>query len=540
MKKVISIFITVFIVSLILSVNALAAPIEIQGAESKDNTESISYDLDYVASLSVSGQEDWYEFTTKDIDGYYEIITKNINIPRYNSYYAGLAVAVYSDYDELLLEYSANENEENMGNVKLERDTTYYVKFYSPNLDKPTGNYRFKLIFHNDSEPDLKEYAKTLPYTKTYSSDLCAYGDNSFDGDAGADVDWFKFTATNKKTLLYTHNKNLDMYNSYYDGLGVAVYTKYDEQLYYKTIRKNEKEVGSLELEVGEEYYIKVFSTSGYKGNYDIKIYVNHAWDNGVVTKKATCKTTGVKTYTCTDCGTTKTEAIAKLTKHTYTNNCDTACNVCKAKRTIKHTYKTTTTKVTLSKNGKIVKKCAVCGKVASTTTIKYVKTIKLSATSYVYNGKAKTPTVTVKDSAGKTLKKGTDYTVSYAKGRKNVGTYKVTIKFKGNYSGTKTLTFKILPKAASINKLTAKSKAILVKLNRVTTQSTGYQIQYSTSSKFTSAKTVTVGSYKTSSKTISGLKKGKKYYVRVRTYKTVGKTKFYSAWSSAKSVKTK
>ncbi len=166
--------------------------------------------------------------------------------------------------------------------------------------------------------------------------------------------------------------------------------------------------------------------------------------------------------------------------------------------------------------------------------------TVKLSATSYTYNGKAKTPTVTVKDSAGKTLKKGTDYTVSYASGRKNVGTYKVTIKFKGNYSGTKTLTFKIVPKAASISKLTAKSKAIAVKLNRVTTQSTGYQIQYSTSSKFTSAKTVNVTSYKTSSKTISGLKKGKKYYVRVRTYKTVGGTKIYSTWSASKSVKTK
>ncbi len=165
---------------------------------------------------------------------------------------------------------------------------------------------------------------------------------------------------------------------------------------------------------------------------------------------------------------------------------------------------------------------------------------VKLSDTSYVYNGKAKTPTVTVKDSAGKTLKKGTDYTVTYAKGRKNVGTFKVTVKMKGNYSGTKTLTFKIVPKAASINKLTAKSKAIVVKLNRSLQQSTGYQIQYSTSSKFTSAKTVTVSSYKTSSQTLSGLKKGKKYFVRVRTYKTVGKTKFYSSWSAYKSVKTK
>ena len=87
------------------------------------------------------------------------------------------------------------------------------------------------------------------------------------------------------------------------------------------------------------------------------------------------------------------------------------------------HTYKTTTTKATLSKNGSIVKKCTVCDKVASTTTIKSVKTVKLSDTSYVYNGKVKTPSVTVKDSAGKTLKEGTDYDVTYASGRKNAGT---------------------------------------------------------------------------------------------------------------------
>ena len=70
-----------------------------------------------------------------------------------------------------------------------------------------------------------------------------------------------------------------------------------------------------------------------------------------------------------------------------------------------------------------------------------------LSTTQYTYNGKKRTPEVTVKNAAGTTLKKGTHYTVSYPKGRKAVGTYKVTVKFIGNYSGTKTLTFKIKSK---------------------------------------------------------------------------------------------
>ncbi len=165
---------------------------------------------------------------------------------------------------------------------------------------------------------------------------------------------------------------------------------------------------------------------------------------------------------------------------------------------------------------------------------------LNLSATNCTYNGKIKTPTVTVKNANGTKLTKNTHYTVTYASGRKNVGTYKVTIKMKGNYTGTKTLTFKINPKAASVNTLTAGSKKLTVKLNRSLQQSTGYQIQYSTSKTFKNAKTKTITSYKTSSTNLTGLKGKTTYYVRVRTYKTVGKTKYYSNWSSYKYKKTK
>lgn len=315
-------------------------------------------------------------------------------------------------------------------------------------------------------------------------------------------------------------------------------------------------------------------------------------------------------------CDTTCNYCNAKRTiKHTYSNNCDTSCNVCKATRSITHTYKTTTTKATLSKNGSIVKKCTVCGKVASNTAIKYVKTFKLSTTAYTYNGGVKTPSVTVKDSAGKTLKKNTDYTVTYASGRKNagtykvtvkmigkysgtktltfkinpaklssyklsatsytydgkvkkptvtvknssgtklttssytvtyasgrknVGTYKVTIKGKGNYTGTKTLTFKINPAKTTVSKLTAGKKSITVAIAKKSTQVTGYQIQYSTSKTFSKATTKTISSYKTTKYTLKSLSAKKTYYVRVRTYKTVGKTKYYSGWSTYKYVKTK
>ena len=210
----------------------------------------------------------------------------------------------------------------------------------------------------------------------------------------------------------------------------------------------------------------------------------------------------------------------------------------------IAHTTKQTVTKATPTANGKIVNYCSVCKKTLSTTVIPKASSIKLKATSLTYNGKVRTPKVIVKDRTGKTLVKNTDYTVSYAKGRKYVGKYAVKITFKGKYSGTKTLYFTIKPKATSISSLKAGSKKFTVKWKKQATQTTGYQVQYSASSKFSKAKTVTVGKNTTVSKKISKLSGKKKYYVRVRTYKTVkinGKSiRIYSGWSKAKTVTTK
>ena len=210
----------------------------------------------------------------------------------------------------------------------------------------------------------------------------------------------------------------------------------------------------------------------------------------------------------------------------------------------IAHTTKQTVTKATPTANGKIVNYCSVCKKTLSTTVIPKASSIKLKATSLTYNGKVRTPKVIVKDRTGKTLVKNTDYNVSHAKGRKYIGKYAVKITFKGKYSGTKTLYFTIKPKATSISSLKAGSKKFTVKWKKQATQTTGYQVQYSASSKFSKAKTVTVGKNTTVSKKISKLSGKKKYYVRVRTYKTVkinGKSiRIYSGWSKAKTVTTK
>ena len=256
-----------------------------------------------------------------------------------------------------------------------------------------------------------------------------------------------------------------------------------------------------------------------------------------VAAKAATCTESGKEAYyKCEGCGKFYEDVLG--TKEIT----DLASwgNIAK----IAHTTKQTVTKATPTANGKIVNYCSVCKKTLSTTVITKASSIKLKATSLTYNGKVRTPKVIVKDRTGKTLVKNTDYTVSYAKGRKYVGKYAVKITFKGKYSGTKTLYFTIKPKATSISSLKAGSKKFTVKWKKQATQTTGYQVQYSASSKFSKAKTVTVGKNTTVSKKISKLSGKKKYYVRVRTYKTVkinGKSiRIYSGWSKAKTVTTK
>lgn len=132
-------------------------------------------------------------------------------------------------------------------------------------------------------------------------------------------------------------------------------------------------------------------------------------------------------------------------------------------------------------------------------------------------------------------------YTVSYSGNSKNVGAYTVKVKFKGKYySGSLSKKFTIKPKVTNIVKLTAKSKAFIAKWKKQTAQVTGYQIQYSTIKSFSKADTKTITKNSTTSATYKKLKAKKKYYVRIRTYKTVSGKKYYSAWSVARTVTTK
>ena len=158
-----------------------------------------------------------------------------------------------------------------------------------------------------------------------------------------------------------------------------------------------------------------------------------------------------------------------------------------------------------------------------------------LSKTSFTYNGKVQKPNIIIYSSSGKKIA-SSKYTVKWPSGCKNVGKYTVKVTYnKKTYSAS----FTIKPKSTTLNSVTAYAKGFTAKWTKLTTQTTGYQIQYSTSSKFSNAKTYLVQSSKTTSQRITGLTAKKKYYVRIRTYKTVSGTKHYSAWSKVKTVTT-
>ncbi|MBR2796186.1 MAG: fibronectin type III domain-containing protein [Clostridia bacterium] len=159
------------------------------------------------------------------------------------------------------------------------------------------------------------------------------------------------------------------------------------------------------------------------------------------------------------------------------------------------------------------------------------------SVKSQVYTGKLLKPAVNVKYGK-KTLKKGTDYTVTY-KNNKAVGTATATLTGKGKYTGTKKVTFKILPPKVALSKLKAGTKSFTATWKKGKAN-TGYQLQYALKKSFSGAKSVEIKKSKAVSTTVKGLKTGKTYYVRVRVCRTVGKNTYYSAWSNVRSVKVK
>lgn len=226
---------------------------------------------------------------------------------------------------------------------------------------------------------------------------------------------------------------------------------------------------------------------------------LKHKWGNDyTLDKTPTCTQSGSKSIHCSECDAKKEDIpVAALG----------------------HSYKLCVTKATMSSDGTIKDICAICGNVKSEENIYRISSVKLSAVNYTYTGSSKKPSVTVKDSKGTTLKNGTDYSVSYASGRTKIGKYKVTVTFKGNYSGSKALYFEIGPKNPSTVRTALYGyDDVKVSWSKVSGAS-GYKVYYkkATASSWTLLKTTTATSYKK-----ANLSDGVKYNFKVFAYKKV------------------
>ena len=289
-----------------------------------------------------------------------------------------------------------------------------------------------------------------------------------------------------------------------------------------------------------------------------------HVYKRTVVA--AGCETDGYTLVECMECHDSFKEGYVGAKGHTIVTDkavaatCTTAgktegshCSVCgkviKAQTEIKAKGHVAGDWITdkaaaVGVKGRKHRSCTVCGAVVESADIPALSpksissaSVSLSIATYSFDGKVKTPSVTVK--LGSTaLRNGIDYVVSY-RNNKNVGKATVVITGKGLYAGTITRTFVINPAKQSIQKLTAKSKGFYIDY-AAKGHATGYEIQYATNSSFSGAKKTVITSNKTDKVTVSKLSGNKKYYVRVRTYTTVNGIKYYGAWSAVKTVTTK
>ena len=173
----------------------------------------------------------------------------------------------------------------------------------------------------------------------------------------------------------------------------------------------------------------------------------------------------------------------------------------------------------------------------------------KITASNFTrsYSANAQTITLGAKATGGTLKYKSSNTKVKVTSAgkvtipAKFTGTVKITITAgNSNYNtATKTVTITV-PSKTTLSSVSSPSAGKMKVTWKKNTAVTGYQIQYSLKSSFASPKTVTVSKNTQTSTTISSLTKGKKYYVRIRSFKTVSGKKYYSAWSASKATTIK
>lgn len=271
----------------------------------------------------------------------------------------------------------------------------------------------------------------------------------------------------------------------------------------------------------------EIAAPKDFKGPYEEKLINNAKCEDNLSPEpniiEATCTKDGKREEICALCGRVVKSTVIPAKGHDFGDNNELEyCKNCTAKNP-HYTPPTTTTEPTSET------KPTTSTTVTQPTTA--VSTTQVPATTVSTTSTPSNQTVTSTVTAS-----SAEYQVpiTAAQTTKTADTTKkATATKKSNKTVKK-------PKNTKIKKLTSKKANLTITWSKISGVK-GYQIQVATDKKFKkNKKTVTIKKQKTTKKTIKKLKSGKKYYVRIRTYKISKNKKVYSSWTKAKKVKIK
>lgn len=239
----------------------------VDGGSSISLAGSVSYDISNVSTLSVGGEIDWFKFNTKNVEGYYTITYKNINIESGWNNRQRLNIELTTLSEAVVKSVDLWENYETSINVKLEKNSTYYFKAYMGDIfaDK-TGNYSITITFKEDKEADTLAMGASIEPHKVYNASL----------DGIADVDCYKFVSpiTGTYDVAFSNHTIESGWNEGQCPNGYFL-SQYEEQLFFAAPGLNSTSYGTVNVEKGKTYYIK-FLMGEYRtehtGNYSFII----------------------------------------------------------------------------------------------------------------------------------------------------------------------------------------------------------------------------------------------------------------------------
>lgn len=357
--------------------------------------------------------------------------------------------------------------------VKLEAGKTYYLRFSNYTLDSGVD---YKIVINNLNIENAKNLGESAEGKLSASSDTT-----------------YKFVATEDKVYNFTDTKVSE------DVKEFSIYDNDLNNISTNSIKKskvtynenNEPKVDYVTYKIYLKkgtYYINLNNTSDKETEYNIKVENEELVDIDSINldsnyieieegvKKAVKYTINPDnaTFTSVDWKVSDTSIVSLGYVGNVMNiealkegECDITVTTKNGKKAVchivvkkagDHKYDSTIEKASTSKDGKIIDKCSRCGDVKVAQIISHPTNVVLNNSNFVYDGKVKTPTVTVTSADGKTVDSA-NYDISYANGRKDAGTYDVKVTFKGNYTGSLTTKFTIAKANQSLKIKSPKKK---------------------------------------------------------------------------------